>query len=85
MEIIVFKGDGQGNQVKILQRPLRFHRQQRGCSRRTFVFVRQEKTLAETIVTLVDQMINGLKTEIAHPLVIGVGVNQGDAIASLLP
>ncbi len=40
------------------------------------IFIRQEEPLTQTIVATVEQMVDGLKTEIAHGMVVGVRVYQ---------
>ena len=35
----------------------------------------QKKTLAQAIIALLNKLVNSLKTEVTHSMVIGVGIN----------
>jgi hypothetical protein len=81
VEIIVFKGDRKGDDVKVGKKPSRLEREEgvTGLSVLGEVLgIGEKKTLAECVVPEVDQMVDGEEAEVAHGLVVGVGIDQGD-------
>ncbi len=80
VQVIVFEGEGEGHQVEPGEGALGFDRHQRKTGAAVFVEVfrvGEEKPLAEGVVAAVEHPVDGLQAEVAHPLVVGVRVNQG--------
>jgi hypothetical protein len=81
VQVIVFEGDGKGDDIEIGKKTSGFQGKERiaGLLVLGQVFrVGEKEPLAEGVVAAVEQVINGKETEIAHRLVIGVWIDQGD-------
>ncbi len=79
MQIVVFKGDGKGDQVEIGQGPLRLEGKERVAGFAMFGQVSrvgEKEPLAETIWPAVKSMMHPLKAEVAHGLMVGIGKHQ---------
>jgi hypothetical protein len=78
MGVVVFKGEGEGDDVKLRKRTLRFDAEQR----KTFGFFEQVARLgvkcpfSQALRMVVDQPVNRLKTKVRHADAIPVRVRE---------
>ncbi len=80
IRVIPFEGDGERDHVKIAHQRLRFERDQRHL-RCELLFQlllwRKKNPLAHNVVLRVEQLIDGLKTQVRHSHVVRVWKGQG--------
>jgi hypothetical protein len=43
-----------------------------------FIILREKRTFTDDIGKTVEQLINALETEIGHPKIISIGINEGN-------
>ena len=84
VEIIRFKGQGEGHGGKVGEGPLGLQGKQGRPGAPVFLelgFVRQKKPFTGKLRMGIEQVVDGLKPEVAHAHVVFVGVDQGHRAA----
>src|SRR5271157_3296972 len=86
--IVIFKRNRKSRYIKCINRSFRFEgkkRRSRPFMKRQIFFIRQKCTLADHIVSLVQQAVNTLKTKIGHaqPVDVRIDKTYGDSSAGV--
>ena len=80
MRVIIFKGKRKGNDIEIRQALAGFERPQRGLPFK--IGLGQKCPFAEDMLIIIQQAVDALKTEIGHPQMITIGIDQGETDAA---
>ncbi len=85
IQIVVLEGNGESDDIEFGEVAARFEGEERIAGLEVLIMilaVGQEEPLAKGIVAAVEQVVDAEKTEVAHRLVVGIGVDEGNGQTS---